>query len=231
MRSSRWSARSSAGIPTCTFELDETNDQRAWPFESAAARADRGSTTATCTARRKTAKLLHDLWTRAPWLPTSLDRLRLPRRDARGGPARRRLPAADRAAEPHHLLDRPGADPAADQPEVTAWLHWYRAHRATLAGAAYELTDHDPLDGTSWAAFEPWNGGRGALFAFRQAGGDSTQTFALHGVRPDRDYLLTDARTGEVVARRSGAQLRAGLTVTLPDANSAQVLQIDPVSG
>ncbi|MCU1587175.1 MAG: Alpha-galactosidase, partial [Frankiales bacterium] len=56
--------------PKVTIELDETNDQRAWPFESVALGPSwfdnghlHGSTA--------TAKELHDLWVAAPWLPTS----------------------------------------------------------------------------------------------------------------------------------------------------------------
>ncbi|MCW2966455.1 MAG: Alpha-galactosidase, partial [Solirubrobacteraceae bacterium] len=215
--------------PDVQFELDETNDQRSWPFESATLGAswfDNGHLHGS-TAQ---AKLIHDLWTAAPWLPTS----------SIG------MGALDGTLDAQHGVDE--LMPIAllshvtfwtdltkfsdgDAAKIRGWLEWYRRHRATLAGAAYELTDHDPLDGTSWAAFEPWHGGRGVLFAFRQASAEATQTFALHGVRPARTYAITDARTGELLARRTGAELRAGLTVTLPDANSAQVLQIDPVSG
>jgi hypothetical protein len=116
----------------------------------------------------------------------------------------------------------------ADQERVRFWLDWYRAHRATLAGAAYELTGADPIDGKQWAAFEPWHGDRGVLFAFRQDNAAATQTFALRGVDPDTMYKVVDATTGHPVGVRSGASLAAGLDVTLPP-NGAAVLQLDPV--
>ena len=215
--------------PDVQFELDETNDQRSWPFESATLGASwfdnghlHGST--------KWAKLIHDLWTAAPWLPTS----------SIG------IGALDGTLDAQHGVDElmPIALlshitfwtdltqlSAADAAKVGGWLAFYAAHRATLAGAAYELTAHDPLDGSSWAAFEPWRSGRGLLFAFRQDSAEATQTFALHGVRPARTYAIIDARTGQLVAQRTGSELRAGLTVTLPDTDSAQVLEIDPVTG
>ena len=96
--------------PGVTFELDETNDQRAWPFESAALGPSwfdnghlHGST--------QPAKQLHDLWIASPSAADLLDRVRLPRRHPRRD-AHRSLPGADGRPEPPHLLDRPGEDPA-----------------------------------------------------------------------------------------------------------------------
>jgi hypothetical protein len=120
--------------------------------------------------------------------------------------------------------------PAADRERARFWLDWYRDHRATLAGPAYELTAGDPLDGKTWAAFQPWHEGRGALFAFRQGSADATQTFALRGLDPDAKYDVTDVATGHRVTKATGEELAAGLDVTLPE-NGAAVLEIDPVSG
>jgi hypothetical protein len=212
--------------PDVAFELDETNDQRSWPFESAALGSSwfdnghlHGST--------KWAKLVHDLWTAAPWLPTSS--IGMGALDGTLG-AQHGVDELLPIALLSHITfwtDLTNIS-AADGDKVRAWLDWYAAHRATLAGAAYELTSEDPIDGTSWAAFEPWRDGRGVLFAFRQGSTDLTRTFAVHGVDPNRTYDVTDARTGALFATETGAQLAAGLTVTLPEPNSAIVLQIDP---
>jgi hypothetical protein len=212
--------------PTVQFEIDETNDQRSWPFESATLAAswfDNGHLHGS-TAQ---AKLFHDIWTAAPWLPTS----------------QIGMGALDGTVNATHSVDEmmPLAllshitfwtDLAkiapADQERVRYWNDWYREHRVTLAGAAYELTDNDPIDGRQWAAFEPWHGDRGVLFAFRQASADATQTFALRGVDPQQRYELTDAVNGHRLGRATGAELAAGYDVTLAP-NSAAVVQIDPV--
>lgn len=215
--------------PDVAIELDETNDQRSWPFESAALGAswfDNGHTHGST----QTAKLIHDAWSAAPWLPAS----------SIG------FGALDGTLSTQHGIDellpvallghitfwtdltKLSGDDAA---KVAGWLRWYRDHRATLAGAAYELTAEDPIDGTSWAALEPWRDGHGVLFAFRQGSADATRSFAVRGVDPERTYEITDARTGERLSEHSGAELAAGLAVTLPGPDSAAVLQIDPAMG
>ena len=91
----------------------------------------------------------------------------------------------------------------------------------------YEDSSADPIDGTSWAAFQPWSGDSGYLFAFRQAGGPDTSTVAIHGVDRSRTYVLTDVRTGADLGAWSGAQLETGLPVTLAPF-TAQAIAIEP---
>src|SRR6185312_11216484 len=55
--------------PDVTFELDETNDQRAWPFESEALGPSWFDNNHNHNIAQ-TAELLHDLWSAAPWMPT-----------------------------------------------------------------------------------------------------------------------------------------------------------------
>src|SRR3954452_23828488 len=57
--------------PDVTFELDETNDQRSWPFESAALGPSWFDNAHTHAGSTEQSKLLHDFWTAAPWLPPS----------------------------------------------------------------------------------------------------------------------------------------------------------------
>jgi hypothetical protein len=124
--------------------------------------------------------------------------------------------------------DLTGLTPA-QRDETAWWFDWYQAHRAEMGSVVYELTDRDPLAGDAWAAWQPWNGRSGFVFAFRQADApDATATLRLHGVRADTVYRVADVRTGTVVGDFTGRQLAAGLTVALPAAR-AQVLSVSPV--
>ena len=195
--------------PDVTFELDETNDQRAWPFESASLGPSwfdnghlHGSTAV--------AKLLHDVWSAAPWVPPATLGLGVydgtltgPYAGAAGVDALFPLAMLTHATFWTDLTTL-----SADQRAETAWwIRWYAAHRAELGPAVYELTGTDPIDGQSWAAWQPWSGDAGYVFAFRQAGGPDTMSLALHGVDPHRTYAVTDVRTGERLGVYRGAQL------------------------
>jgi hypothetical protein len=213
-----------------TFELDETNDQRAWAFESAALGPswfDNGH----LHGSGAVPKLLHDVWSAAPWVPTwslgvgTFDGTLTGDYDGARG-----VDALFPLAMLTHVTfwtDLTKLTPE-EQAETAWWVSWYRTHRDELGPAVYELTTADPLDGSSWAAWQPWNGDRGYVFAFRQAGGPDTTTLSLHGVDPASSYTVTDVRTGHVVGTFSGASLSTGLPVTLPPF-SAQVLAVTPV--
>jgi hypothetical protein len=216
--------------PTVTFETDETNDQRSWPFESAALGPSwfdnahlHGSTAV--------AKLLHDVWSAAPWVPTASlgvgafdGTLTGPYAGVAG------VDALFPLAMLTHLTfwtDLTTLSPE-QRGETAWWVSWYRAHAADLGSVVYELTTADPLDGTSWAAWEPWRDDHGYLFAFRQAGGPDTATLSLRGVDPATTYSVSDVRTGASLGTFTGAQLQSGLPVSLA-ANSSQVLSVAPV--
>jgi hypothetical protein len=111
--------------------------------------------------------------------------------------------------------------------ETRWWIDWYEAHRRALGGAVYEDTAADPIDGTSWAALQPWRAGRGYLFLFSQGGGTQTHSISLQGLDPSATYTLTDVRTGAVVSTETGAQLEAGIPFTL-DPYTARVLSVVP---
>ncbi len=217
--------------PAVTFELDETNDQRSWPFESAEIGPSwfdnahlHGST--------RVAKLLHDVWTAAPWVPTWSIGVGLddgtavaPYDGARGADFLVPLALLTHVT---FWTDLTKLDPA-QRAETAWWLDWYGAHRDSLGPAVYELTDDDPIDGTSWAAWQPWNGTSGYVFAFRQDGVPSdTVTVSLRGVDPTTRYRLVDVRSGHPVGVRTGAQLRAGLELHAPPAG-AVVLAVRPM--
>jgi len=216
--------------PHVTFELDETNDQRAWPFESAAIGPSwfdnghlHGSTAV--------AKLLHDVWSAAPWVPPATLGLGVydgtltgPYAGVGGVDALFPLAMLTHATfwtDVTKLSD-------AQRAETSWWIAWYQAHRSELGPAVYELTGADPLDGQSWAAWQPWNGDSGYVFAFRQAGGPSAESLKLHGVDMNRMYAVSDVRTGARLGTYRGSELTAGLPVSLPP-YSAQVLSVQPL--
>jgi hypothetical protein len=212
--------------PRVTFEIDETNDQRSWAFESAALGPSwfdnghlHGSTFA--------AKQLHDIWSAAPWLPPS---------SIGSGLFDGTLSATYHARYlvPMALLGHVTfwtdlrKIPKSEARETAWWIRWYKRHRATLAGAVAESTTADPIDGRSWAAFEPWRAGKGYLFAFRQSGGPAVRSLAVRGVSPRTTYVVRDVRSGRAVARASGRSLAAGLRLRIATPFSARVLSIEP---
>jgi hypothetical protein len=214
--------------PGVTFELDETNDQRSWPFESAALGPSwfdnghlHGST--------KPAKLLHDLWTAAPWLPTS---------SIGFGTYDGTLesPYTVDYLFPMSLLshitfwtDLRKLTPA--QATRTAWwIRWYRTHRGDLGGLVYNLNiARDPIDGRQWTVLQPWRAGRGYVFAFRQGDTAATRRVHLEGLDARATYAIVDVRTRRRVALASGRRLGYGLTLRLPHRFSALVLSVAPV--
>jgi hypothetical protein len=215
--------------PDVTFETDETNDQRAWPFESAALGPSwfdnahlHGSTAV--------AKLLHDVWSAAPWVPTwSLGVGAFDNTLAGDYMGPSGVDALFPLAMLTHLTfwtDLTQLTPE-ERTETAWWVGWYRAHRDELGPAVYELTSADPLDGRSWAAWQPWSGDRGYVFAFRQGGGPDTTTLSLHGVDASATYTVTDVHSGQQVGTFTGAQLAAGLTMSLAP-YSARVLAVTP---
>lgn len=212
--------------PRVTFEIDETNDQRSWAFESAALGPSwfdnghlHGSTFP--------AKQLHDIWSAAPWLPPSsigsglLDGTLSARYHARYLVPMALLGHVTFWTDLRKI-------PKAEARETAWWVRWYERHRSALAGAVAESTSTDPIDGRSWAAFQPWRGGKGYLFAFRQAGGPAVQAIRVRGTASGRTYTVRDVRTGRTVARASGRSLAAGLRLRIAKPFSARVLSVEP---
>jgi hypothetical protein len=220
--------RMQAKHPDVTFELDETNDQRSWPFESAALGPSWFDNAHTHPGSTKQSKLLHDIWVAAPWLPPSS--IGFGTFDGTLAP-----PYSVDYLLPMSMLshitfwtDLRGLTP--EQRDDTAWwIGWYKAHRGDLGGLVYSNVGRDPLDGKGWAAFQPWARGHGYLFAFRQADGPDGQAVRLYGVSARRSYAVVNVRTGEALGTFRGEQLATeGLDVKLAAPYSAAVLAIDP---
>ena len=215
--------------PGVTFELDETNDQRSWAFES----AELGPSwfdNAHLHGSSPVAKELHDVWSAAPWVPTwslGLGVYDGTLTDDYAGVAG--VDALMPLAMLTHMTfwtDLTTLTPE-EQAETTWWLQWYAGHRNELGPAVYELTGQDPIDGSSWVAWQPWDGRAGYVFAFRQSGGPGTLTVRLHGLTPTMSYAVTDVRTGSSIGTYTGAHLAAGLPITLAP-YSAAVLAVRP---
>ena len=222
-----WVALQEQLHPGVTFELDETNDQRLWALRSAALGPswfDNGHLQGSSYPSR----LLHDVWSAAPWVPPST--LAFGSYDGDVGP-----PYSVDYLMPIALLghitfwtDLTKLS-VTDMTETGWWISWYRAHRAELSGLVYEDSRADPIDGRAWAAFQPWDGDRGYLFAFRQGGAEGAETISLQGLAPNASYVVSNVRTGVRLGTFTGASLERGLTVTMTQPYSALVAAVTPV--
>jgi alpha-galactosidase len=221
-----WVHQQEVRHPDVTFELDETNDQRLWAFRSAALGPswfDNGHLQGSSYPSR----LLHDVWSAAPWIPPSSLGFGIYDDSVLGQYTVDYLMPAALLGHITFWTDLTPLTP--DQVSETAWwVSWYEAHRGDLGGLVYDDSSADPIDGTSWAVFQPWDGDRGYVFAFRQGGASDTDTVALQGLDPAAGYTLTNVHTGAVVGTFTGAALEAGLTLALPDQYSAEVLSVTP---
>jgi hypothetical protein len=209
--------------PRVTFQIDETNDYRLFPFESVAYGPSwyaNGGPTAN--------EALHNLWVLAPYVPGST----LGQATLAGDRDTHSAGYLMAVALGSHLtfftdLTRLSDGQVADARVCT---DLYKAHRERFAGFAYPLLD-DPIGGDTWTALQPWDADAqcGALLVYRQDAPEDTRTVALRGVRGQGRYRVTDARTGDIVGEYDADELRAGIRLTLPGRFSAAVLLVDPV--
>jgi hypothetical protein len=216
-----------ADYPAVTFEIDETNDYRLFPFES----VSRGPSWFQNGAV-SVSQLLHNIWDLSPWVPAStlgqhfLGDLR--QFDAAAVETRM---AAALLSHPTFFTDLRDLPDGVVQ-RASVWLAFRRAHLPELTGVVYPLLG-DPLQG-GWTALQSWDasvpGGRGAVLAFRQGAATDTATVALHGIPAGRAYDLVAAPSGAVVGTVTSAQLASGLDVTVPAAQGALVLLVEPHS-
>ena len=206
-----------ADRPDVTFQIDETNDYRLFPFES----VSRGPTWFQ-NGGPPVKQLLHNLWNLSPYIPTFAIGHKL----FAGNWRAEGLDTVMAAALPTHMLVTTDLRTLTDAEIDGArpWIDWSKAHRAELDGVTYPLLD-DPLKG-DWTALQSWDpdAGRGVLLAFRQQGADASRRIALRDV-PDGSYVVTEAPTDTPVATLSAQQLLDGLDIALP-AGGAKVLLI-----
>jgi hypothetical protein len=208
--------------PDVTFQIDETNDYRLFPFESVThgpSWFQNGSPDVD--------RLLHNVWNLSPYVPAfSLGQHVL------GGRAWERQPVDTlmAAALPTHatVFSELRDIPEAVIERAGVWLRFADANRSSFDGVIHPLLS-DPL-GRGWTALQSWDHERaaGALLAFRQDSSASTQRIALRAVPPNRTFTLRSAPDGAVVGTATSQELTDGIEVMLPELRGSRVLLIDP---
>ena len=210
-------------FPDVTFQVDETNDYRLFPFES----VSRGPSWFQ-NGSPEPPQLLHNLWNLSPYVPAfSLGQHTL------GGRAYRdySVDTLMAIAMTGHItfFDELRGVPGEVVDSAAPWLEFYKEHRGAFTQLIYPLLG-DPIE-EGWTALQSWNPeeGRGALLAFRQKDGEATQTISLRNVPAGMTFDLISAPSGERVATVTSEQLTSGIEVSLP-IDGAQVLVIEPTS-
>jgi hypothetical protein len=206
--------------PDVTFQIDETNDYRLFPFESVV----RGPSWFQ-NGSPGPEQLLHNIWNLSPYVPAfSLGQ------HALGGKAYEQYPVDELMAVAllSHVTFfsdlRTLPDSVIDQ--ARPWLDFYKSNRGLLGGVVYPLLG-DPLE-KGWTALQSWDPekGQGALLAFRQDSDEESRTIALRDVPPGRTFHLFRAPGGEPAGTVTSEQLSQGIQVRLPSKRSAEVLTI-----
>lgn len=213
--------RLKADHPDVTFQIDETNDYRLFPFASVSRGPSwfqNGSPTPD--------RLLHNLWNLAPWIPTeSLGQHFLGGRQYDNYPVDTLLAAA-LLSQPTFFSDlRSLPQPVIDA--AAPWTRFYAENRELLTeGVTYPLLT-DPLD-KGWTALQTWDPeqARGAVLAFRQSAAEPTATVALRGMPDGQVFDLYEGPSGALVGQATSAQLQQGLVLSLPEKDTAKVLVI-----
>jgi hypothetical protein len=211
-----------ADYPDVTFEIDETNDYRLFPFES----VTRGPTWFQ-NGGPSVDQMLHNLWNLSPFVPTfALGQNALADEDFTHFPVDTLMAAAllshitffhDLRRLPDTVIDRVGT-----------WTSFYKRYRRELGGVVYPLLD-DPLQ-RGWTALQAWDPeqGTGALLAFRQGSSETERRIALENVPPGRHFELRSAPDDLELGIVSSETLRAGLDVQIPESEGARVVMIKP---
>ena len=215
--------------PEVTFQIDETNDYRLFPFESVA----RGPSWFQNGAP-EASKLLHNLWDLAPYIPGfSLGQHALGNSTEVASHGIDSLMAVALGSHITFWTDIDTALTTAQRAQVKRWTDFYRANRDALGTFTYPLLG-DPVAG-GWAALQPWNPdtATGFLLAYRQAAANATQSIALRGIPATGTFSLTllDPATGGAASlgTADAATLRSGLGVTIPAVNGYAIIRIEPL--
>jgi hypothetical protein len=209
-------------FPRVTFQIDETNDYRLFPFESVA-RGPAWFQNGTPEPER----LLHNLWNLSPFVPPFyVGQHFLGGRHWHEHP----VDTLMAVALPSHLTffsdlrDLPDSVIRAAAP----WVSFYKRHRDLLAQLTYPLL-RDPI-AKDWTALQPWDpdAGRGALLAFRQDSKRDAEMIALRNVPPGRRFDLFRGPSSRYERTVTSAKLTAGLRISLARKRLARVLLILP---
>jgi hypothetical protein len=213
--------RLQARHPEVTFQIDETNDYRLFPYESVA----RGPSWFQ-NGSPEYHQLLHNIWNLSPYVPAwSLGQHFL------GGKAYEKHPVATlmAAALPSHLtfFSDLREVPRAVIEKARPWTRFYRRCRKLLAQMTYPLLA-DPLH-KRWTALQSWDPerGRGALLAFRQQDARPSVRIKLRNVPRHRRFELLRGPRARHVRFVMSRRLRRGLRVRAGK-DRARVLLIRP---
>jgi alpha-galactosidase len=211
-----------ADHPSVTFQIDETNDYRMFPFESVA----RGPSWFQ-NGSPGPERLLHNLWNLSPYVPAfSIGQHMLGGGHWREHPVDTLMAASllSHATFFSDLRDLPAEVIDAAAP----WAEWHKTRRHLLDGVVYPLLD-DPLEG-GWTALQAWDPreGSGALVAFRQDSDEPARTVALRNVPPGRTFTLALAPSGTPLGSVTSEQLSGGIEVQIPERRGAYVVSIEP---
>jgi len=214
--------------PEVTFQIDDTNDYRLFPFETIA----RGPAWFQNGAP-ESSQLLHNLWNLAPFVPGyAIGQKALTNGSdvaARGVDYLMAVALGSHITFMTEIDKRLTSDQRA---QVKRWTDFYKANRDEIATFTYPLLA-DPL-AKGWTALQPWNPdtGRGFLLAFRQGAANPTQQIALRGIPPTGTFTLTleDPATGSStpLGTFDAATLRSGFDVTIAQPYGYLIIRIDP---
>ena len=211
-----------ADHPTVTFQIDETNDYRLFPFESVA----RGPSWFQ-NGSPQVPTLLHNLWNLSPYVPAfSLGQHFL------GGNDPNTIDTRMAAALLSHPTFFSDLNNVSDQTISAArpWIDYYKANVDRFQNVVYPLLN-DPIE-KGWTAFQSWDPERaeGALLAFRQDDPSPTTTVQLENVPVGKTFDLFAAPTNEKIATVTSEQLTNGFDITLDAPRSAYVVTIEPAA-
>jgi hypothetical protein len=209
--------------PAVTFEIDETNDYRLFPFDSVS-RGPSWFQNGTPPPDR----VLHNIWNLSPFIPA----YSLGQHFLGGNLTKFPIDTLMATALPSHLTFfsdlRHLPQTVIDQ--ARPWTDFYKAYRNEFAQMTYPLIA-DPLE-KKWTALQTWNPeeGHGALLAFRQQDESAAKTIALKNVPAGMTFDLFEGPSGNKVGTATSEELSDGIDITIPNKDGARVLIIRPTA-
>jgi hypothetical protein len=210
-----------ADHPNVTFQTDETNDYRFFPFESVA----RGPSWFQ-NGGPAVPHLLHNLWNLSPYVPAfSLGQHFLGNNSDPSSVDTRM--AAALLSHPTFFSDLNHLSPATID-AARPWVDYYKANVDLFKNVVYPLLD-DPI-AKGWTAFQSWDPEKaeGALLAFRQDAPSPTTTVRLKNIPAGQTFDLFRAPTNEKIATVTSEELSSGFDITLSSPRAAYLATIKP---